>query len=872
MSRENCLMYRYRPLKSILQYQELENQEIYFSTRKELNDPLEGYFSSFYRGSRSQWELYLKVYIRKYTNAYLEAFYSQCELPPMVFEKIYHGMLNQVFFSKMLAYEHLTDLEIAEDNFKLILSALAPFLTELVTSNVDAFFQQKAKKDLYDKFVGIQRHMEALVSKLNVYMLTYVHVSEAVKENYQTTIKNIRDTVSKTIDMRDKLADFYLTIPEMIVESIKDELANRFRIASFSPYFDNSYMWGNYADNCNGICLAFKKEWLDDQGLQPVQYKKANEKVEAYRVLTLLQNYMKRCFSHEDRKLYENDLAMVRDSFLIKLDAWRSEAEYRLLLLDPEDATFPGVYKITKKRYDFAALDSIIFGMRVNQAERWKVIGIINQKIQQEGKGRQFVFYEMYYDQIEDKLAKREYYTLNKDYKNEMEKAGRKEAVQYEPVFSGADEQSAGQEMYDFCQSLFPICRSITGEGVRKTLGIISESVQDLIVHEVPSGTKVFDWVVPREWNIRDAWVKNEQGEKIIDFKKSNLHIVGYSLPMDKELTREELLPLLHTQPDQPDAIPYVTSYYEECSGFCITHRQKESLPIGRYHAYIDSDFKDGNLTYGELVIPGSSEKEILLSTNVCHPSMANNELSGPAVMTWLAKWLLGLRHRRYTYRLLYLPETIGSLTYMGTDNHLEHLQSHVVAGFVLSCVGDNRTYSYVASRTGGTLADKVLWSSLHFHYPAFRSYSFLQRGSDERQYNAPGVDLPVCAFCRSKYSEFPEYHTSLDNMNFISPDGLQGSYEVMQQVILALENNYCYKVQTIGEPQLGKRGLYPTLSQKNTYDDVRALRDFLAYADGKNDLIDISNMIGISVKELLPIIKELTEAELIKAEPETGS
>lgn len=421
-----------------------------------------------------------------------------------------------------------------------------------------------------------------------------------------------------------------------------------------------------------------------------------------------------------------------------------------------------------------------------------------------------------------------------------------------------------GQSMYDLCVKLFPICRSITGNGVRQTLNILNSVIGgEMVVHEVPSGAKVFDWTVPKEWNIKDAWIKDSKGNKILDFKNTNLHVVGYSLPVDKIVSLEELKNIIYTQPEQPDAIPYVTSYYKERYGFCMTQNQKDSLTEGNYHIFIDSELKDGNLTYGELIIPGESKQEVFLSTYVCHPSMANNELSGPAVSIHLAKWLKSLPKKRYTYRIVFIPETIGSITYL--SKNLEYLKEHVIAGYNLSCVGDNRTFSYVASRYGNTLADKVAKNVLGFYYPDYKTYSFLNRGSDERQYNAPGVDLPVCAICRSKYSEYPEYHTSKDDLNLISPQGLAGAFEVYKECITALENNYKYKIKVLCEPQLGKRGLYPTISQKGNSYSVKAITDFIAYADGTNDLIDISNIIGVPVKELLSIIKKLKSNDLLE-------
>lgn len=277
----------------------------------------------------------------------------------------------------------------------------------------------------------------------------------------------------------------------------------------------------------------------------------------------------------------------------------------------------------------------------------------------------------------------------------------------------------------------------------------------------------------------------------------------------------------------------------------------------------IDSDLFDGHLTYGELILKGQEEKEILISTYVCHPSMANNELSGPVLAVALAKALAKQPNRRYTYRFVWIPETIGSITYL--SGHIDEMKRNTIAGFVLSCVGDDRTYSYIPSRPGDTLADRAAKNVLHFHYPEYVRYTFLNRGSDERQYNAPGVDLPVCVVCRSKYGEYPEYHTSLDDLSVISPEGLQGAYDVYMSIFEAIEYNAYYRIKCLCEPQLGKRGLYPNVSQKGSYNNVKSMVDFIAYADGKKDLLDISNIIGVPVSHLIPVITKLTEADLLE-------
>jgi aminopeptidase-like protein len=411
--------------------------------------------------------------------------------------------------------------------------------------------------------------------------------------------------------------------------------------------------------------------------------------------------------------------------------------------------------------------------------------------------------------------------------------------------------ESIGQSMYALACRLFPICRSITGNGVRLTLEILRETIPRLEMREVPSGTEVFDWTVPKEWNIFDAYIEDMQGNRVISFSDSNLHVMGYSLPMDKVLGRGELMEMVYTQPDQPDAIPYVTSYYEERSGFCMSENQKMHLTRDEYRAVIKSELKSGSMTYGEMLLRGKTDEEIFLSTYVCHPSMANNELSGPCVATYLAKWL-SEKARRYSYRIVFIPETIGSIAYL--SKNLDVMKKRVIAGFNISCVGDGGPFSYVPSRSGNSLADKVAMNVLHFYASDHKKYTYLDRGSDERQYCAPGVDLPLCCICRSKYGEYPEYHTSKDDLSFISPEGLAGSFGIYKKCIEALEGNYTYKVTNLCEPQLGRKGLYPTLSQKGGYAGVRAMRDFLAYADGTNDLIGIGNIIGVPVDALVPI------------------
>jgi len=330
---------------------------------------------------------------------------------------------------------------------------------------------------------------------------------------------------------------------------------------------------------------------------------------------------------------------------------------------------------------------------------------------------------------------------------------------------------SLGDDMHDMAKDLWPICRSITGNGARETLSYIKRQIPELAIHSIPSGTKVFDWEIPDEWIIRSAYIKDKSGKKIIDMMENNLHIVGYSEPIDEWMSLEKLNKYLYSLPDQPNAIPYITSYYERRWGFCLTHIQRQSLKQGDYHVVIDSEIKPGVLNYADVVIPGLSKKEVMLSTYICHPSMANNELSGPIVTTMLAKWIASIENPFYTYRIIFIPETIGSIAYL--SRHLQYLKDYVVAGYNITCIGDERCYSYLPSRNGKTLSDRAALHALKYVDPNFKIYTWLDRGSDERQYCSPGVDLPIATIMRSKYGKYPEYHTSLDDLSLITSDGL---------------------------------------------------------------------------------------------------
>lgn len=423
--------------------------------------------------------------------------------------------------------------------------------------------------------------------------------------------------------------------------------------------------------------------------------------------------------------------------------------------------------------------------------------------------------------------------------------------------------------MIDLVKEVFPICRSISGNGTRETLKIFQKYCPGFKIFEVPSGSKVFDWEIPEEWNIEEGYIEDETGRRIIDLKDNNLYIMSYSMAIDQWMDLDELKKNIYTIPHQADWIPYVTSYYERKTGFCMSQNMLDSLDNKlKYHAVIKSDFNSkGSMSYGELLIPGKSDKEIFLTTYICHPSMANNECSGPVVLTYLTDYILNLKKRNYTYRIVMAPETIGAITYL--SKNLEIMKQNMIAGFILTCVGDDRNYSIVHSRYADNMADKVLKNILKFSGKQYKEFSFLDRGSDERQYCAPGVDLPVCTFCRTKFYEYPEYHTSADDFNVVTEKGLRGSLEIMKECISALEENKYYLSTCICEPQLGRRGLYPLTSIKGVYNDYRKIQDFLMYADGKNDLIDISNIIGYPLNKLVILAEKLVEAGLIE---ETGN
>ena len=427
------------------------------------------------------------------------------------------------------------------------------------------------------------------------------------------------------------------------------------------------------------------------------------------------------------------------------------------------------------------------------------------------------------------------------------------------------DSRTIGQRMYQIAEELFPICRSITGNGVRETFKILSRELPDLQVHEVPTGTQCFDWTIPNEWNVDEAYIATTCGLRVIDFQDNNLHLVSYSEPVDQIISRADLDRHLHSRSDLPEAIPYVTSYFRRNWGFCMSHNQRHTLQDDNYEVKIVSTLAQGSLTYADLIVPGETTEEILISTYVCHPSMGNNETSGIVVAAQIARFVLSLPHRRYTYRFVFVPETIGAVAYL--SRHLSDLKKRVKAGFMLTCVGDDRTYSFMPSRKANTIADRVARHVLkHVMGVQYITYSFLDRGSDERQYCAPGVDLPVVSVMRSKYGTYPEYHTSLDNMELISPSGLFGGYLATRRCIECLEVNHSVKATVTCEPFMSPRGLRPPLVDGVVMPDwANNVSNVLAYADGEMDLIAMADLFQMSLFELMPIVTNLKEFGLLE-------
>lgn len=426
-----------------------------------------------------------------------------------------------------------------------------------------------------------------------------------------------------------------------------------------------------------------------------------------------------------------------------------------------------------------------------------------------------------------------------------------------------------GEQLHDFVTELYPICRSITGNGLRETLRRIGQRIP-LQIHEVPSGTQAFDWTVPREWNIRDAFIRNSKGEKIVDFQRSNLHVVNYSVPINAKLSLSELKRHLHALPDHPDWIPYRTSYYRETWGFCLSQRQLESLPEDEYEVFIDSTLTDGHLSYGEAVLPGETSQEILISCHTCHPSLCNDNLSGVAIATFLAQ-VLASQKRRYTYRFLFVPGTIGSIVWLSRN---PEAVSRVKHGLVLACVGDPGAPSYKKSRRGNADIDRVVLHLLNRSGQPYSVRDFLPYGYDERQYCSPGFNLPVGCLNRTQHGKFPEYHTSADNLDLVTPHALSDSLRLCLKIFETLEGNRTYRnLNPHCEPQLGKRGLYRELGG---YADAEtrelALLWVLNLSDGSHSLLDIAERANLPFSTIQQAAADLQRHELLALQQEEQS
>jgi aminopeptidase-like protein len=415
---------------------------------------------------------------------------------------------------------------------------------------------------------------------------------------------------------------------------------------------------------------------------------------------------------------------------------------------------------------------------------------------------------------------------------------------------------------------LFPITRSLTGDGVKKTLNIIQKELPKLKIKKFKSGTKVFDWNIPEEWNVTDAYVIDKYNNRIIDFKKNNLHLVGYSIPIKKNITKKELFKNLYFLKNQPKGIPYITSYYKRRWGFCISYNEYKILDKryslnDKFKVVINSNLnKKGNLNYGELILKGKSKKEILISTYICHPSMANNELSGPIVSMGLINYFKNKKLNK-TLRFVFIPETIGSISYL--SKNLKYLKENVIGGYNLSCIGDERQHSCMFSKYQNSPSDEAVIEAYKLlKIKNYKVYPFLKRGSDERQYNSPGIDLKISSIFRTKYAEYPEYHTSLDNFNLVTLKGCVGGFNVARKSIEILLERIYPKYKIMCEPQMGKRGLYPTLSNKNENKLTRSYMNFLQYADGTNSLEKISNLIKLDLKSVRKIYQILFKNFLI--------
>ena len=407
---------------------------------------------------------------------------------------------------------------------------------------------------------------------------------------------------------------------------------------------------------------------------------------------------------------------------------------------------------------------------------------------------------------------------------------------------------------------IFPYNRSLTGNGNLKTLNYIKKINKNIIIKNFETGKKVFDWKIPKEWNVKDAYFLDSKNKKYCDFKKNNLHLLGYSIPINKIVSKKILLEHIYSDKNQKNAIPYVTSYYHKNWGFCMSENEKKKLKGKKFKVKIFSTLKKGKMYYGEATLKGKSNKEIFFSTYICHPSMANNETSGICVANAILKYISeNYKYRKYSYRFVFLPETIGSISYI--HKNLKKLKKNIIAGFNISCVGDERAYSIINSRNENTLADFALLSAIR-DKKNFKKYSFLERGSDERQYCSVGVDLPVVGFCRSKYGSYPEYHTSLDNFKVVTEKGLNDSFDIMKNIVDVFEAGHLPKARYICEPQLSKRNLYPKISRRDN--KVKIIRDLIAYSDGKTSIFENCIKFNCNLKDLLNSYKILKKNNLL--------
>ena len=411
-----------------------------------------------------------------------------------------------------------------------------------------------------------------------------------------------------------------------------------------------------------------------------------------------------------------------------------------------------------------------------------------------------------------------------------------------------------------WAKDIFPYNRSLTGNGNLKTLNYIKKINKNIIIKNFETGKKVFDWKIPKEWNVKDAYFLDSKNKKYCDFKKNNLHLLGYSIPINKIVSKKILLEHIYSDKNQKNAIPYVTSYYHKNWGFCMSENEKKKLKGKKFKVKIFSTLKKGKMYYGEATLKGKSNKEIFFSTYICHPSMANNETSGICVANAILKYISeNYKYRKYSYRFVFLPETIGSISYI--HKNLKKLKKNIIAGFNISCVGDERAYSIINSRNENTLADFALLSAIR-DKKNFKKYSFLERGSDERQYCSVGVDLPVVGFCRSKYGSYPEYHTSLDNFKVVTEKGLNDSFDIMKNIVDVFEAGHLPKARYICEPQLSKRNLYPKISRRDN--KVKIIRDLIAYSDGKTSIFENCIKFNCSLKDIFNSYKILKKNNLL--------